>query len=178
VPHGGQPARWVTSLKIALLALLTANTAYYVFFGTRSEALDSPAWLALLVSFEVETRLQHRFGGRGATTALRVVRMLAAAALVAAAIGYAHDGEWLDVINVGLWIAVVALLEFKLRSPGRSQRTARAFAWTAAALYAGLIALVAVWLLRREWFDAYDAALWLTAFAIVELDLLSQEMSR
>lgn len=178
MPDGGQPARWIIILKVALLALLTANTVFYVFFGTRSEALDSPAWLALLVSFEAETSLRHRFDGPGTTTALRIVRMLAAAALVVAAIGYAHEGEWLDVINVALWIAVVGLLEFKLRHTGRSMQSERVFAWGAAALYAGLIALVAAWLLRREWFDAYDAALWLTAFVIVELNLLSRERSR
>ena len=175
---GSQPARWVISLKVALLALLTANTAFYIFFGTRSEALDSPAWLVLLVSFEAETGLRHRFGGRSATTILRILRMLAAAALAAAAVGYAHDGEWLDVINVALWIAVVALLEFKIRNCGQSTRLDRVLGWAAAALYTGLITLVAAWFLRREWFDAYDAALWLTAFAIVELDLLSRETSQ
>ena len=178
MPDGGQPVRRIVALKLALLALLTANTVYYVFVGTRSEALDSPAWLALLVSFEVETSLRHRFGGRGTTAALRTVRMLAAVALMAAAVGYAHEGEWLDVTNVALWIAVVALLEFKLRNPGWQWQSARAFTWAAAAVYAGLVALVAAWLWREEWFDAYDGALWLTAFAIVELDLLNRETSR
>jgi hypothetical protein len=174
VPDSGQTARWIIAVRIALLALLTANTVFYLFFGTRSEALDSPAWLILLISFEAETSLQERFGGHWTTTALRGVRILAAAALMAAAVGYAFDGEWLDVLNVGLWITIVALLELKLRNPGLARRSARAFAVAATVLYAGLIALVAVWLLRREWFDAYDAALWLAAFAIVELDLLGR----
>ena len=51
--------------------------------------------------------------------------MLAAVALMAAAVGYAHEGEWLDVINIALWIAVVALLDIKLRNPGRSKQSAR-----------------------------------------------------
>ena len=174
MPGAGQAARWIVAIRIALLALLTANTAFYLFFGTRSEALDSPAWLVLLVSFEMETGLQERFGGHRATRALRGVRMLAGAALVAAALGYAFDGEWLDALNAGLWIAIVVLLEFKLRNPGLATRSARAIAVVAAVLYAGLIALVAVWLLRREWFDAYDAVLWLAAFVMVELDLLGR----
>ena len=41
-------------------------------------------------------------------------------------------------------------------------------------LYAGLLGLVLAWLLRGEWFAAYDAALWLVAFATLEMDLLSQ----
>ncbi len=35
-----------------------------------------------------------------------------------------------------------------------------------------LAALVLVWAWRREWFDAYDAALWLAAFAMIEMDVL------
>jgi len=35
------------------------------------------------------------------------------------------------------------------------------------------LALVAAWLWRGDWFDAYDAALWLVAFATLEMDLLS-----
>jgi hypothetical protein len=172
VPHTGQAQHWVFPAKVALLALLTVNTAFYLFFGTRNEALDSPAWLALLVSFEVEAGLRDRLGGRRATAALRGIRWLAAAALVAAGAGYVRDKEWLDVLNVGLWIAVVLLLELRLRRPAWTGRVRRAFAVTAAMLYAGLVCLVAAWLLREEWFDAYDAALWLTAFAVLELDLL------
>jgi len=42
----------------------------------------------------------------------------------------------------------------------------------AAALYAGLGVLALVWLWRGEWFAAYDAALWLVAFATIELNVL------
>jgi hypothetical protein len=31
---------------------------------------------------------------------------------------------------------------------------------------------VAAWLWRGDWFYAYDAALWLTAFATLEIDVL------
>jgi len=47
-----------------------------------------------------------------------------------------------------------------------------AFAAAAIVLYAGLTALVAAWLWRGEWFEAYDAALWLIAFATLEMDVL------
>ena len=39
-------------------------------------------------------------------------------------------------------------------------------------LYAGLAALVPVWAWRGEWFDAYDATLWLVAFATIEINVL------
>jgi len=42
----------------------------------------------------------------------------------------------------------------------------------ATTLYAGLGALVLVWAWRGEWFDAYDALLWLIAFVTIEIDVL------
>ena len=89
-----------------------------------------------------------------------------------AAIGYAVQNEWLDAVNTALWIAVVVLLEFEVRSPGAVARRRGWFTATATTLYAGLGALVLVWAWRGDWFDAYDAALWLTAFAMIEMDVL------
>jgi hypothetical protein len=161
-------------LKGALFALLAGNTAVYLVAGTRSEALDSVAWLTLLVSFELETGRREWFRGRWSTIALRGARLLAAAALAVAAVGYVRGKEWLDAINVGLWIGVVALLEFEVRRPDAVMRHRGGFLAVTTALYAGLVGLVLAWLLRGEWFDAYDAALWLAAFATLEMDLLGQ----
>ena len=32
--------------------------------------------------------------------------------------------------------------------------------------------LVVVWMWRREWFEAYDAALWLAALVVIEMNIL------
>jgi hypothetical protein len=109
---------------------------------------------------------------RRAVAAIRGLRLAAAAAVGAAAIGYAYQNEWLDAVNTALWIAVVVLLESEVRSPGAIARHRAWFTATAATLYAGLGALVLVWAWRGEWFDAYDAALWLAAFAMIEMDVL------
>jgi hypothetical protein len=45
------------------------------------------------------------------------------------------------------------------------------------ALYSGLGVLVLAWVWRFSWFDAYDAALWLVAFAAIELALVRREGS-
>jgi hypothetical protein len=82
------------------------------------------------------------------------------------------EEEWLDTLNIGLWCAVVALLEFEVRYPDALMRHRSAWGGAAIALYSGLVALVAAWLWRGEWFDAYDAALWLVAFAMLEMDVL------
>ena len=41
--------------KAGLNALLIGNTSVYLWRGTPSEALDSLAWLVLLLSFQAET---------------------------------------------------------------------------------------------------------------------------
>jgi len=109
---------------------------------------------------------------RRAMAAIRGLRLAAAAAVGAAAIGYAYQNEWLDAINTALWIAVVVLLESEVRNPGVVTRHRTWFTATATTLYSGLGALVLVWAWRSEWLDAYDAALWLAAFAMIEMDVL------
>jgi hypothetical protein len=89
---------------------------------------------------------------------------------LAATVGYVFEDDVLDAINSGLWIAVVVLLEVQFRYPGPVARTRAPFTAVACVLYGGLAFLVLVWVWRREWFDAYDALLWLVAFAALELD--------
>jgi len=174
VPSANQVPRRYLLLKGALLAFLAGNTAVYLISGTVSQALDSVAWLALLVSFELETVKPDRYRAHQTAIALRGVRLLAAIALAAAEVGYVRDKEWLDATNVGLWIAVVGLLEFEVRRPDIVIRRRSGFLAAAAVLYAGLAGLVLAWLLRGEWFDAYDAALWLVAFATLDMELIGQ----
>ena len=163
---------WYPGFKAAILVLLVCNSAVYAASGTVSEALDSVAWLALLIAFELETGYGSALAIGRAAAALRLVRLAAAAAILAAGIGYVHEGEWLDAANVGLWIAVVALLELEVRSPAFVARQRVRFAAAAASLYCGLLGLMLVWLWQGEWFDAYDAALWIVAFAAIELNVL------
>jgi hypothetical protein len=158
--------------RVAILALLAINTAIFVASGSLSEALDSIAWLTLLVLFELETGRTWRLSGARATSAARGFRLVAAVALIVAMMGYAQDGEWLDAVNVALWCAVVGLLELEVRRPLVFARHRSGFAAAAALLYAGLVVIVGAWLWRGEWFDAYDAALWLVAFALLEMDVL------
>ena len=165
-------APWYPWFKAAVYALLACNTAVYAISGTLSEALDSVAWLLLLASFELETGLGGRFAEERLAAVLRGVRFVAAAAIFVAGIGYVLDGEWLDAANVGLWIAVVALLETEVRYPAFVAGQRARFTAAAAALYSGLAILALVWLWQGDWFDAYDAALWLVAFITIELGLL------
>lgn len=178
-----------------MFALLVLNTGIYLSSGTLSEGLDSIAWLTLLALFQLETgwgklgrtpflvntdsvsRDQNRgpekvcvpFSTLGA---VHLVRSAALAAVAASAAGFLYNEEWLDAVNSTLWIAVVLLLEWEVRRPAVVAARRAFFTAAAATLYACLSAVALAWLWRGEWFDAYDAALWLTAFVTIEMNVL------
>jgi len=157
--------------KAGLFALLTCNAAIYALRDAASNALDAIAWLVLLVLFELETEFSERLRPPGATV-IHVLRIGAILAVVTAMAAYFYEKAWLDVINSGLWIAVVVMLEFEVRFPYLVARGAAAFLAAAVVLYAGLAVLVVAWAWRGEWLDAYDALIWLIAFATIEMDVL------
>jgi hypothetical protein len=155
--------------------LLVANSVVFAVDGTAAEGLDAAAWLILLLLFELETAHAARLSTRRALIAVHAVRLGAGAAVLAAAIGYVREEDWLDSANAWLWIAVVILLEFKVRFEQGLARHLRSVETVAAVLYLGLGALVLAWAWRGEWFDAYDATLWLVAFATIEMNVLAIE---
>jgi hypothetical protein len=155
-----------------MFALLAANTLYYLVAGTWSKGLDSAAWLALLMLFELETGGSNWVAGGRAAFAVRLSRLAAGAGVCAAAAGYIYEGDTLDAINASLWIAVVVLLECEVRVARTVAQHRVAFASIATLVYAGLAVLVPAWAWRGEWLDAYDALLWLIAFAMIEMDVL------
>jgi hypothetical protein len=162
--------RW---MKAAIFALLLANAAAFSLGGTLTEALDELAWLTLLALFELETAYGAWVSRVRATRVVHLVRILAAAAIAAVAIRYAREEQWLDFINTSLWIAVVVFLEFEVRYPRLVASHRMPWTALAAALYSSLGALVIAWGWRGEWFDAYDAALWLAAFVAIEINVLA-----
>ena len=155
-----------------MFALLALNAGIFLRSGTLSEGLDSIAWLTLLALFELETGFGHVLRAQSVIAAVHGVRLAALAAVGAAAAGFLYDKEWLSAANSGLWIAVVTLLELEIRRPATVAVHRARFTAAAATLYSGLGALALVWLWRGEWFDAYDAALWLVAFATIEINVL------
>ncbi|HEV7391965.1 MAG TPA: hypothetical protein VGO08_10000 [Burkholderiales bacterium] len=157
--------------KVTLLALLCANTAYFAIGGSISKALDAAAWLTLLLLFEAETQFATQVRSKRQRATVRTLRLAAAAGVVAATIGYVLEDDILDALNSAVWIAVVVLLEIQMRFRDHVQRARLAFAAVAASLYGALALLVVIWASRGQWFDAYDALLWLVAFGALELDL-------
>ncbi len=172
MPSASQPP-WYGGFKLAVFVLLVANTAVFAAGGTLAEGLDSVAWFTLLVLFELETAHAHRLSTPRAVTAVHGVRLLAAAGVIAAAIGYLHGKAWLDAVNAWLWIGVVVLLEIEVRYARVLTRRRVLFGAAALVLYLSLAGVVLVWAWRGEWFNAYDAALWLIAFAAIEMNVLA-----
>ncbi len=159
---------WFTA---AVFALLVLNAAIYLGSGTLSEGIDSIAWLVLLALFQLETGSGRALRARSAVAAVHAFRLAALAAIGAAAAGFLYNNEWLDAANSALWIAVVVLLEVGVRRPAAVAAYRVPFAAAAAVLYAGLGAVALAWAWLGDWFDAYDAALWLVAFATIEMNV-------
>jgi hypothetical protein len=166
------PAARDAWFKAGVLALLVLNTGIYLASGSFSEGLDSIAWLTLLALFEAETGFGRILRTGQAVAVVHAIRIVCVAAIGIAAAGFLYNGEWLDAANSALWIAVVVLLEVGVRRPAAVAAQRARFTAAAATLYAGLAAVAFVWLWRGEWFDAYDAALWLVGFATIEMNVL------
>lgn len=160
------------TFKAAVVALLACNTVVYLWQGSVGQALDSVAWFTLLMLFAFDGARRQKNHTRLVRRTVRAARLVASALIVAAVIAYSHQREWLDLLNSTLWIAVVVLLECEVRLPRLFAASRKSFAAIAAVLYASLAMLVLVWAARGKWLDAYDALLWLTAFASIEMDLL------
>lgn len=162
----------VTRTEAVLFTLLACNTVYFIVAGRLSEALESVAWYVLLTLFLLETkRVQAALTVR-ALAWNHALRLLATLGILASAVLYVREKEWLDATNLFLWVAVVVLLETEIRLPAAVAAHRKTFTTIAAALYGMLAVLIVIWLARSEWMDAWDAASWLAAFGVVEMDLL------
>jgi len=159
-------------LQLGLYVLLAGNTLWFLGVAPWTKGLDSLAWFALLMLFALETVNRPWLEKMHARGLVHLLRFGAAAAIAASAWGYLQQHEWLDAINIGLWILVVVLLECELRFAHWVARLRRLFTTGAIVLYGVIAALIPLWALRGEWIDAYDAVLWLIAFALIEMDVL------
>ena len=149
-------------LSVILLALLGANVAVYALTGRTSEILDATAWLLLLAAFALAS-FAPAVAQRWRNT-LVLLRLIAAGVVLWAALQFVAEHEWLDALNAWLWIAVVIALEIELRAAA-SRRWPRIIARL---LLTALLLPALLWLMSGDWFEAYDALLWIGAFALVE----------
>ncbi len=166
------PPAHTALIKPAIFALLAINAGIYTVAGRFSQGLDALAWFALLALFEIETRypLWTRITRNAAV--LDLLRLMATASVVIAALSFIHEGEWLDATNSWLWIGVLAVLELEVRAPSWINRYRKTATTVSLALYGALAVVALAWLAQGAWFDGYDALLWIAAFGLIEMDLL------
>ena len=171
-----RPARGFVVFKWCVYALLALDVLLYARYGRATELLDTAAWVVLVLLFEWET------GGWRLPVAMRPLlhgaRAVAALAVVVAVVGYAFEREWLDFANETTWLGIVALLELDVRLPRRFGRAHRLRRRASALLYLALGAFLLGWMIEGvaggaadAWLDTWDAALWLVAFWVIELNV-------
>lgn len=171
MPSALQAFRWT------VFTLLGVNVLLFFSAETFIEGLDSLAWLALLLLFELEARLVERQPGNpGSHPLLRWARGIAYLAIGWCVIGYslpAHVSAhgWLDALNAWTWVAIVFLLELDLRQVPAGERGRRLRTVAKTPLYAALLGYALLWGLGGSWLDFYDALLWILCFFTIELQL-------
>jgi len=172
-----RPSRGFVVFRWLVYALLAADVVLYARYGRTTELVDTAAWFVLLLLFEWETggwRMPERV-----RRPVHGVRVLGGLAIAVAVAGYAMEREWLDFANEAVWLAVVVLLELEVRVPPDAQRVHRWRRGATVVLYAALVAFMLMWLADglvgdeplHALLDAWDALLWLVAFATIELNV-------
>jgi hypothetical protein len=81
---------------------------------------------------------------------------------------------WVDVINAGVWLLVVLLLEIDVRLQQRERfegLALRASTATKYVLYPILLLAAIYWGIKGDFIDFWDAFLWLVAFVFIEMNV-------
>jgi len=82
---------------------------------------------------------------------------------------------WLDVINAGVWLLIVVILEIDLRLQESGQLDGVALTlstWFKFGLYAILLLAAIYWGINGDFVDFWDAFLWLVAFFFIEMNVV------
>ena len=81
---------------------------------------------------------------------------------------------WVDVINSGVWLLVVLLLEIDVRLQEHNRYEAAVFVASMGmkgVLYSTLFLAAVYWGIKGDFVDFWDAFLWLVAFFFIEMNL-------
>lgn len=153
--------------KLAILILITLNAVIYALVDTVISSADTLAWLVLLILYELEANKAVPV----AKNMLSGIRNVLIAVIGLLFVSYVFNSEWLDVVNSALWFALIALLELEVRWPDKVFKFRQSYWLATIAVFVGLVAVVMAWAWQSAWLDVYDAALWIIAFASIEMDI-------
>lgn len=82
---------------------------------------------------------------------------------------------WVDVINAGVWLCIVVVLEFDVRLQESNKLDGLLLRFSNAskfALYSTLLLAAVYWGVKGDFVDFWDAFLWLVAFAFIEMNVV------
>ena len=82
---------------------------------------------------------------------------------------------WADVINAGVWLLIVLVLEIDVRLQERGQHEGVVLRVSNASkflLYATLFVVAVYWGIKGDFVDFWDAFLWLVAFFFIEMNVV------
>lgn len=172
-------------IKTGFFLLLTVDVGLYLRFGTANEALEQVAWLILLASFLYESSgLGEAYDSRFEQFGLHAAQTIGYGLAIYTCWGYWAAGDMSSFVNSAAWLAICALLAYDVYAPGEYEGLEwRARNVAKAMLYALVVGLVGLWAWQGITGDdadslvsAYDAALWIGCFAIVERRVFDFEM--
>lgn len=154
----------------ALFVLLCLDAALFLFRREWNDGLDALAWILLLLLYRMEPHPLIK--ERGWRQGLRGLRAILLGVVAMAEFSYVLEGAWLDVAYAVEWLLVIALFEIETRYPLWVKERNAVFRFSGGLLFLGMCLVVGVWLIRGQWFNAYDALLWSLAFLVMDLELL------
>lgn len=82
---------------------------------------------------------------------------------------------WVDVVNAGVWLLVVLVLEIDVRLQEHNRLEGLALHISTAVkviLYSTLVLALVAWYVKSDFVDWWDAVLWLLAFVFIELNVV------
>lgn len=82
---------------------------------------------------------------------------------------------WVDVVNAGVWLLVVLVLEVDVRLQERNLFEGLALYLSTIAkivLYSTLALALVAWFVKSDFVDWWDALLWLIAFVFIEMNVI------
>ena len=153
--------------KLGIVVLIAVNVVIYAVVDNLIGAVDSLAWLMLLVLYELETNC----AGLMVDKKLHRIRTFLIVVIALVFVAYVHDREWLEAINFAFWFALITLLELEAHLPNKVFKYRINYWWATVIVFTGLIAMVMVWAWQSAWLDVYDAILWIIAFGSIEVDM-------
>lgn len=178
--HG--PVRWALHgiRGVCGIAIVYAFTGYYAeltplydvapFLGNACALVDQ-SW-SVLVNLDDFVPLD---AVSCAALGDEVYRLQGFSVLTSAdSLGAARRLAWVDVINAGVWILVVVVLEIEVRLQLRGELSAhilRLNKYFKSVLYGVLFLAAAYWGVAGDFLDFWDACLWLFAFIFIELNV-------